>query len=60
MTISLFSNSSILCVLCDLCGPNHPGDNAKHGGNPWGYALITHDKIAQNMTTKGLVDLKVQ
>jgi type III restriction enzyme len=24
--------------------------NAKHGGKPWKYALIPHDKIADNMT----------
>lgn len=36
------------------------GYNAKHGGKPWEYALISHDKIAQNMTVEGLVALKVQ
>jgi type III restriction enzyme len=34
--------------------------NAKHGGKPWEYALISHDKIAQNMTIEGLVSLKAQ
>lgn len=34
--------------------------NAKHGGKPWEYALISHDKIAQNMTVEGLIELKVQ
>lgn len=33
--------------------------NAKHGGKSWEYALISHDKIAQNMTIEGLVSLKV-
>jgi type III restriction enzyme len=34
--------------------------NSKHGGKPWEYALISHDKIAQNMTIEGLVSLKVR
>lgn len=34
--------------------------NSKHGGKPWEYALISHDKIAQNMTIEGLVALKVR
>ncbi len=34
--------------------------NAQHGGKPWEYALIPHDKIHENMTTDGLVALKVQ
>jgi type III restriction enzyme len=34
--------------------------NAKHGGKLWEYALISHDKIAQNMTIEGLVAMKVQ
>jgi type III restriction enzyme len=34
--------------------------NAKHGGKPWEYALLPHDKIAQNMTIEGLVGYKVQ
>ena len=36
------------------------GYNPKHGGKPSEYALISHDKIAQNMTVEGLVALKVQ
>lgn len=28
--------------------------NAKHGGKPWGYKLIPHDIIADNMTLEGL------
>lgn len=27
----------------------------KHGGKPWKYALIPHDRIAGNMTIKGLL-----
>jgi type III restriction enzyme len=39
----------------------HASDhNSKHGGKPWEYALISHDKIAQNMTIDGLVSLKVR
>jgi type III restriction enzyme len=39
----------------------HASDhNSKHGGKPWEYALIGHDKIAQNMTIDGLVSLKVR
>lgn len=34
--------------------------NAKHGGKPWQYALISHEKIALNMTIEGLVNLRVQ
>lgn len=34
--------------------------NAKHGGKPWEYALISHEKIALNMTIEGLVNLRVQ
>jgi hypothetical protein len=34
--------------------------NSKHGEKPWEYALISHDKIAQNMTIEGLVAMKVQ
>ena len=29
--------------------------NLKNGGNPWKYALIPHDAIADNMTLAGLV-----
>jgi type III restriction enzyme len=32
--------------------------NAEYGGKCWEYALIPHDKIAQNMTVEGLVSLK--
>ena len=28
--------------------------NAKHGGKPWKYKVIAHDKIADNMTLQGL------
>jgi type III restriction enzyme len=31
--------------------------NAKHGGKPWHYALISHEKIKENMTIEGLVGL---
>jgi type III restriction enzyme len=34
--------------------------NAEHGGKPWEYALIAHNKIAENMTLEGLVALKAQ
>jgi type III restriction enzyme len=34
--------------------------NAKHGGKPWRYALISHEKIKENMTIDGLVELHVQ
>ena len=34
--------------------------NAKHGGKPWRYALISHEKIKENMTIEGLVGLHVQ
>ncbi len=34
--------------------------NAKHGGKSWEYSLISHDKIALNMTVEGLVASKVQ
>ena len=34
--------------------------NAKHAGKSWEYALISHDKIALNMTVEGLVARKVQ
>ena len=34
--------------------------NAKHGGKSWEYALISHDKIAENMSIEELVTLKVQ
>lgn len=34
--------------------------NAKHGGKPWHYALISHEKIKENMTIEGLVGLYVQ
>jgi type III restriction enzyme len=27
----------------------------KHGGKPWKYALISHDRIAENMTIHGLL-----
>ncbi len=36
------------------------GHNAKHGGKPWHYALISHEKIKENMTIEGLVGLHVQ
>ena len=29
---------------------------ASHGGKPWRYLLIPHDKIAENITLDGLVD----
>jgi type III restriction enzyme len=29
--------------------------NAKNGGKPWRYALISHDKISENMSIEGLV-----
>ena len=32
--------------------------NATNGGKRWEYVLIAHDKIAQNMTIEGLVNLK--
>jgi type III restriction enzyme len=28
----------------------------RNGGKPWGYILMPHDEIAQNMTLKGLAD----
>jgi type III restriction enzyme len=34
--------------------------NSKHGGKPWCYALISHEKIKENMTIDGLVELHVQ
>jgi BASS family bile acid:Na+ symporter len=34
--------------------------NAKHGGKPWRYALISHEKIKENMTIEGLVGLHNQ
>jgi type III restriction enzyme len=34
--------------------------NAKHDGKPWRYALISHEKIKENMTIDGLVELHVQ
>jgi hypothetical protein len=44
-------------------GPNFGvrlNHNAEHGGKPWEYALIAHNKIAENMTLEGLVALKAQ
>jgi type III restriction enzyme len=29
--------------------------NTKHGGKPWRYALIPHDKIRENMSIEGLI-----
>lgn len=34
--------------------------NSKHGGKPWRYALISHEKIKENMTIEGLVGLHNQ
>ena len=31
--------------------------NAKHDGKPWRYALISHEKIKENMTIEGLMEL---
>jgi len=29
--------------------------NSKNGGKPWKYALISHEKISENMTIEGLI-----
>lgn len=34
--------------------------NVKNGGKPWRYALISHDKITENMSIEGLVALTIQ
>ena len=34
--------------------------NAKHGGKHWRYAMISQEKIKENMTIEGLVGLHVQ
>jgi len=34
---------------------NASDHTANHGGKPWVYVLISHDRIAENMSIEGLM-----